>query len=75
MIVVKPKLLVLEMFTALKKPEEPGLKFVVFRIKAKDLLKGFDYGFANWTGTEWEEVDPSATVIMWATMPNPSILL
>lgn len=72
---MKPKLLVIEMNTALKKPDKEGLKFVLFRIESEGKLKGFDYGFANWTGYEWEEVDPSATVIMWGSMPNPSILL
>lgn len=75
MIVVKPKLLVLEMNTALKKPTENGFKFVLLRITEGEKLKGFEYGFADWIGDKWDEVHPSATVIMWAVMPNPSILL
>lgn len=72
---MKPKLLVIEMRTTLENPPEAGLKFVLFRIKKEGKLLGFDYGFANWTGKEWEEVDPSATVTMWGTMPNPGVLL
>lgn len=75
MIVVKPKLLVLEMHTALNLPKEKGFKFVVLRIVNAGKLKGFEYGFADWLGDKWDEVHPDATVIMWAVMPSPSILL
>lgn len=70
----KPKLLVLSMFSALNNPTKEGLKFVLFRIKARDYTKGYDYGFANWTGTVWEEVDQSATVFLWAELPSPQVL-
>lgn len=67
-------LLVFEMTTALRNPKIEGLKFVLFQIVSEGKTKGFDYGFANWTGEAWEEVDPSATVFMWAEIPNPKIL-
>lgn len=70
----KPKILPLAMINALDKPIKPGLKFVLFLIKAGSYTKGFDYGFANWTGTAWEEVDKSATVYLWAELPDPNNL-
>lgn len=71
---MKPKLLVIPMISALDKPTSEGLKFVLFQIKAKDYTKGFEYGFANWNGQSWDEVDPSATVFMWGEVPDPKIL-
>lgn len=71
---LKPKMLVLSMMPALEKPTEAGLKFVLFQIKDNDVVKGYDYGFANWTGNEWEEVSPTATVVKWADIPHPKVL-
>lgn len=64
------------MFSSLERPpkEKVGLKFVLFRIQAKDYVKGFDFGFANWNGTGWDEVDQSLMVWMWAELPDPKIL-
>lgn len=71
---LKPKMLVISMISALDKPATEGLKFVLFQIKAKDYMQGFEYGFANWNGSAWDEVDSSATVFMWGEVPNPKIL-
>jgi hypothetical protein len=71
---IKPKLLVFSMINALEKPTTEGLKFVLFRISDGNKTLGHEYGFANWTGKEWEEVDPSASVFMGAEVPDPKIL-
>jgi hypothetical protein len=71
---IKPKILALSMISALEKPATAGLRFVLFKIQAKDYTKGFDYGFAHFDGEKWEEVDPSATVFMWADLPSPNVL-
>lgn len=71
---MKPKLLVISMIAALDSPTSEGLKFVLFKITEGDKTKGFEYGFANWTGKEWEEVHPTATVFKWGELPDPKIL-
>lgn len=73
---LKPKLLVLSMFSANNNPDQdkPGLKFVLFKIMDNNRVKGYDYGFANWNGKFWDEVDPSAIVFLWAELPSPHIL-
>lgn len=72
---VKPKLLVISMMTALDNPTTSGFKFVLLQIKKEEKVIGYEYGFANWNGESWDEVDPSATVFKWGEMPNPQIIL
>lgn len=59
-------------------PKEPGLRFVVFRL---DDLQGafitYDYGFCNWTGTEWESLSDQvqARVMKWCDLPQATMMV
>lgn len=68
---VKPSLLVLSLWPLTIPPDSTGLKFVLFQIDGM----GHDYGFANWNGICFDEVDPKCHVIKWADMPRPMMVL
>jgi hypothetical protein len=68
---VKPSLLVLSMYPTLVPPIEEGLKFVIFQMDGV----GHEYGFANWNGICFDEVDPRLHVIKWAGLPRPQVAM
>ena len=56
-----------------------GMKFVLFEVVTDESVVIHDWGFAQWTGKEWVEVDKpegfTCTVIRWANTVNPDVLL
>jgi len=57
----------------------PGLKFVLFEITTDESQIIYDWGFAEWLGTEWGEVPTpegfTCKVIRWADTVDPAELL
>lgn len=56
-----------------------GLKLVLWKITDTSGASAYDWGFANWSGGEWEAIEVpmgyEATVASWSEPLDPKILL
>lgn len=59
-------------------PKESGMKFVVFRIDQPGANAQFEFGFCEWDGVAWADMNqPRVTVkvIKWCDLPSATNLM
>ena len=58
-------------------PKEDGLKFAVFKIEEGSKMIGHDWGFADFSNGEFEQLHDSGrtgTVLKWCELPTTKVL-
>lgn len=66
-------------YKTLPSEKNAGLKYVLWEVTYADSQIKHDWGFCEWTGTDWIGVDTpegvEAKVIFWANTVSPELLL
>lgn len=66
-------------YQTLPAADNTGFKYVLFEITTDESEIIYDWGFADWNGTAWDEVEApagfSSKVVWWANTVHPDLLM